>query len=150
MNIAKRKAMSLRKLVSACGLATLVSFASNPSMADQNQNHQPDGNSSFQLTCSQIEFAFIGQTPSVTAVCLKKDGSLNASKLTLSGISNNNGHLVQGTGLSTFQKSCGNIHLDIQRSSVDLVAFCRTISGQFKQTSLPLNISNKDGVLSSP
>jgi hypothetical protein len=104
--------------------------------------------STFPLTCSEIRFAFQGPNPTIQAVCLKMDGSPNASSLVLQGISNENGILKQGSGASTFQKSCGSIQLLVDGPDVILSAQCRTIAGSFNSTSLSLNnISNNNGNL---
>lgn len=104
--------------------------------------------SSFQYTCSNIGFAYVNNQAALQAVCLRADGTANPSTLILQGISNNNGNLVQGSGASSFQKSCGNIRINIDGANVTLVAFCRTMSGSENTTSLPLNnISNQNGTL---
>ncbi|MFZ3351489.1 MAG: CVNH domain-containing protein [Xanthobacteraceae bacterium] len=104
--------------------------------------------STFQNTCSEIRFAYSGNQATLNAVCLKADGAANATSLTLQGISNQNGKLVQGGGSSTFQQSCGNIAILVDGPYVTLSALCRTISGASNATSLSLdNISNMNGVL---
>lgn len=105
--------------------------------------------SSFQNTCSEIHFAYSGDAATLKAVCLRRNGSANSSTLTLQGISNQNGNLTQGSGASTFQQSCGNIHIVVNSSSaVTLTALCRTTGGASNATSLPLNnISNNNGNL---
>jgi len=102
----------------------------------------------FQNTCSEIRFAYSGNQATLNAVCLKADGTANATSLTLQGISNQNGKLVQGGGASTFQQSCGSISILVDGPYVTLSALCRTISGASNATSLSLdNISNMNGVL---
>jgi hypothetical protein len=104
--------------------------------------------STFQNTCSEIRFAYSGNQATLNAVCLKADGTANATSLTLQGISNQNGKLVQGGGSSTFQQSCGSIAILVDGPYVTLSALCRTISGASNATSLSLdNISNMNGVL---
>ncbi|HEX4952797.1 MAG TPA: CVNH domain-containing protein [Thermoanaerobaculia bacterium] len=105
--------------------------------------------STFQQSCSQIEFVYSSNQPVLQAVCLKADGTTNSTSLVLQGISNQNGTLVQGTGASSFQKSCGNIQIQVTSpTSVNLTAYCRTSSGSSNATSLPLNnIGNNNGVL---
>lgn len=104
--------------------------------------------STFQNTCSETRFAYSGNQATLNAVCLKADGTANATSLTLQGISNQNGKLVQGGGSSTFQQSCGNIAILVDGPYVTLSALCRTISGASNATSLSLdNISNMNGVL---
>ena len=66
---------------------------------------------SFQYTCSQIHFAYQGNQATLQAVCLRVDGTPNATSLVLMGISNQNGRLTQGSGPSTFHQSCGNIQI---------------------------------------
>lgn len=119
--------------VMAAGVAASPSFAS----------------SSFQNTCSQINFAYSGNSPTLTAVCLTADGTAKPASLTLQGISNQNGSLTQGSGASSFQQSCGNIQITANSSSaVTLSALCRTESGSSNPTSLPLNnIANNNGSL---
>jgi hypothetical protein len=124
-----------RILFPACLLVAAVS----PALAD----------STFPNTCSQIEFAYAGNDPTIKAVCLKADGTTNPTSLTIQGINNENGMLKQGTGPSTFQKSCGNIRVIANGTFVQLSAQCRATSGMSQPTSVPLNgISNNNGVLS--
>lgn len=106
----------------------------------------------YQDTCSNIAFAYSGNDASITAVCLKADGTPNATKLILKGISNQNGKLTQGTGASTFQKSCGNIQIIVGNGpNTTLSALCRASSGSSIATSLPLNgIANNNGNLVQP
>jgi uncharacterized protein YdeI (BOF family) len=106
--------------------------------------------SSFQGSCSNIAFAYQGSQPAVTATCVKADGSPNATSLVLQGISNQNGRLVQGSGTSSFQQSCGNIQIVVSPdgNSVSLSAICRTSSGSGNVSTLPLNgITNQNGTL---
>jgi hypothetical protein len=105
--------------------------------------------SNFQNTCSQINFAYSGNSPTLSAVCLRANGTANPTSLTLQGISNQNGSLVQASGASTFQQSCGNIQVVANNpNTVTLTALCRTSSGSSNQTNLPLNnISNNNGSL---
>ena len=106
--------------------------------------------SNFQQTCSNIAFAYSGGQPTITATCLTPSGSPNATSLVLQGISNQNGNLVQGSGASSFQQSCGNVQIVVvDANNVNLTAFCRTSSGGSNATSLALNgISNNGGKLS--
>jgi hypothetical protein len=121
----------LRSLL--CGSA-LLAAAMSPALA---QN-------SFQNTCSEFHFAYSGANPTLQAVCLKTDGAPNATSLTLQGIQNDNGILKQGTGPSAFQKSCGSIQILVDGPDVTLAALCKTVSGQYNSTSLPLNNINND------
>ena len=123
-----------RKLLFGCVLAATVS----PAFAE----------STFPYSCSEIRFAYTGSDATIKAVCLKQDGTPNATSLTLQGIGNENGMLKQGTGPSTFQKSCGNIQIIVNGPVVILSALCRTAAGSSNSTSLSLNnISNNDGNL---
>jgi hypothetical protein len=118
----------------------MAAFAASPALAA----------SSFQNTCSQIQFAYSGNNATIHAVCLRADGSANPTSLPLQGISNNNGNLVQGGGgPSSFQQSCGNIHIVVAGpNDVNLTALCRTVAGTSNNTSIPLNnISNQNGNL---
>src|SRR5579872_3518261 len=90
--------LTKRYLLAAC---LLVGLAATPAVAAN----------TFQNTCSQIQFAYSGNNAVMQAVCLRANGTPNATSLTLQGISNQNGKLVQGTGPSTFQQSCGNIQI---------------------------------------
>jgi hypothetical protein len=102
----------------------------------------------FQNTCSQIQFAYSGNNATIQAVCLRANGTANPTSLTLRGISNQNGKLVQGSGASTFHQSCGNIVIEVDGPFVTLTALCRTTSGASNSTSLSLdNISNNNGNL---
>lgn len=106
--------------------------------------------SSFQNTCSNIEFDYMNNVATLKAVCLRTNGTSNSTSLEIRGISNNNGKLMQGSGSSSFQQSCGNIQITAKdTSNVILSAFCRTTSGGSNQTSISLNgISNQNGNLS--
>ena len=128
--------MCIRYLLPACLLAGI---AATPALAAN----------TFQNTCSEIRFAYSGNNATLQAVCLRADGTANATSLTLQGISNQNGKLTQGTGPSTFQQSCGNILILINNSpNATLSALCRTTSGSSVATSLSLNnISNNNGTL---
>jgi len=106
--------------------------------------------SSFQNTCSNIKFTYVGNMATLKATCLKRNGTANQSTLAIKGIGNNNGNLVkESMGASTFQKSCGNIQITaVDPSTVNLSAFCRTMGGSSKKTSISLDgIENNDGSL---
>ncbi len=119
--------------------AILLALTAAPALADN----------SYQNTCSNIAFAYSGNDPAITAVCLKADGSPNATKLILQGISNQNGKLTQGSGASSFQKSCGNTQILVGNGpSTALSALCRNGAGASQPTSLSLNgIGNNNGNL---
>ncbi|MBS0245311.1 MAG: cyanovirin containing protein [Proteobacteria bacterium] len=124
---------------SACLAAALLALTAAPALADN----------SYQNTCSNIAFAYSGNDAALTAVCLRADGTPNATKLILQGISNQNGKLTQGSGPSSFQKSCGNIQILVSNGpNTTLSALCRTTSGSSSATSLSLNgIGNNNGNL---
>jgi len=124
---------------SACLAAALLALTAATALADN----------SYQNTCSNIAFAYSGNDAALTAVCLKADGTPNATKLILQGISNQNGKLTQGSGASSFQKSCGNIQILVGNGpNTTLSALCRTSNGGSNATSLSLNgISNNNGNL---
>jgi CVNH domain len=121
-----------------CIAAVLAAVAATPALAA----------SSFQLTCSNITFAYSRDEPAIDAMCLRENGTPNQTSLILKGIGNNNGNLTQSSGGSTFQQSCGNILIEVDIPGATLVAFCREVNGSFKRTTLPLNnISNNNGLL---
>lgn len=104
--------------------------------------------SGFQNTCSNISFAYDSGYATLKATCLRADGTAEQSSLALVGISNQNGILTVGQGVSTFQKSCGNIQINATLSSVTLTAICRNSSGYSVNASVPLNnIGNNNGML---
>ena len=119
--------------------AALLGLTAAPALADN----------SYQNTCSNIAFAYSGNDAALTAVCLRADGTPNATKLILQGISNQNGQLTQGSGASSFQKSCGNIQILVNNSpNTMLSALCRNTAGGSTATSLSLNgIGNNNGNL---
>ena len=125
-----------RILFSGCLLAAAMS----PAFAE----------STFPFTCSEIQFAYSGANATIKAMCLKQDGTPNATSLTLQGISNENGMLKGGgSGPATFQKSCGDIRILVNGPNVLLAALCRNTAGQSQASSLSLNgISNNNGNLS--
>lgn len=121
------------------GAVSLFALMASPALAA----------STFQNTCSNIAFAYKGNDAALTATCLRADGTPNATSLILKGITNQNGTLVQGSGASTFQQSCGNIQIQASGPNVTLTALCRTASGGSNAASLPLNgINNNNGTLS--
>ena len=130
------EALTNRYMLSACVLAVLLG---TPAFADN----------TYQNTCSEIRFAYSGKNATLQAVCLRADGTPNATSLVLQGISNQNGKLTQGSGPSTFQMSCGNIQILTDNGpNTTLSAVCRMTNGASLATALPLNnISNNNGNL---
>lgn len=105
--------------------------------------------SSFQNSCSNINFIYQGADAALGATCLRANGTPNASVILIGGISNQNGALTQGSGPSSFQQSCGNIQIQVQgEGQVLLTALCRTTGGTSQPSRIELqNISNENGVL---
>lgn len=105
--------------------------------------------STFQQTCSNYSFAYIGSDAGITATCLKSDGTPNETSVTIDGISNQDGHLTNSGGASSFQQSCGSIEISSHGpDAVVLYAACRMSNGQSLSTSIEIGgISNVDGVL---
>lgn len=106
--------------------------------------------STFQNTCSNIKFTYVSNMATLKATCLTRDGTANKTTLAIKGIGNKNGNLVmESMGASTFQKSCGNIQITaVDPKNVTLSAFCRTMGGNSKKTSISLDgIENNDGSL---
>lgn len=104
--------------------------------------------STFQNTCSNIAFGYQGSDAALNAVCLKKDGSPNASSLLIQGISNQNGKLTAGSGSSSFQQSCGDIQVMVDGPNVSISALCRKTDGSSVPSTIELQgVSNNDGKL---
>lgn len=120
-------------------LALAAMFAASPASAA----------STFPNTCSNTTFTWnAAALPVIQSYCLRANGQPNMTTLVLMGISNQNGHLTQGTGNSTFQMSCGSIQILANTPNVTLSAYCRTSSGSSDATSLSLNnIGNNNGNL---
>jgi len=129
----------MSKFVILAGAAAAILLSAGAASAD----------SSFPLTCSNIDFAYSASNQAtIKAMCLRANGTANATSLVLQGISNQNGILTQGSGASTFQQSCGTIRILTSGPIVTLSAYCRTSNGQGNSTSLSLNgISNNNGNL---
>jgi hypothetical protein len=124
-------------LVASVAAAAL--FAAQPAAA----------NSTFPYTCSNTSFQWSasGQA-TIASTCLMANGSPHATSLVIMGISNQNGHLTQGAGASTFQQSCGAIQILVNGPIVTLSAYCRASNGSSSPTSLSLNnIGNNNGNL---
>lgn len=105
--------------------------------------------STFQQTCSNYSFVYLGTEAGIKATCLKSDGTPNETQTTIDGIGNDDGHLVNSGGASTFQQSCGSIQIKPSGpNAVILHATCRMADGQSLSTSIEIGgISNNDGVL---
>ena len=105
--------------------------------------------STFQNSCSNIEFIYEGNAPAISASCLKTNGSVKHTTLVIEGITNRNGQLKPAPGASTFQQSCGNINVEVvDASTVNLTALCRRTDGKSVESEISLdNISNENGNL---
>jgi len=105
--------------------------------------------SSFQNSCSNFQFSYLGNDAGITATCLRANGEANQTSIVINGISNQNGFLTHDGAPSSFQQSCGNIGLLSDLRSVTLTANCRASNGEFIETSIEIEgISNQNGVLS--
>ncbi|WP_323768138.1 CVNH domain-containing protein [Antarctobacter sp.] len=109
------------------------------------------GASTFQNTCSNIAFQYGADgSAQIAAVCLKANGMPNQTSIAMPPIGNNNGMLEMGGNAATFQMSCGSITLEAEVDGVTLYANCRTSSGEFMETSIPVpGINNSDGTLTN-
>jgi hypothetical protein len=136
----------MSKLINLLGVAVTVA-ASTAAIAVASPASAASG---FQNTCSNISFGYnAASAATLNAMCLRADGSANGSSLVLTGIANQNGKLVQGSGASSFQKSCGNIQITANAGGATLSALCRGPGGSSSATSLPLNnVGNNNGNLS--
>ncbi|HWA89943.1 MAG TPA: hypothetical protein VG889_07900 [Rhizomicrobium sp.] len=106
--------------------------------------------SSFTESCSNFGFVYSGNSPAIEAMCLKPDGTPNATTMILTGIMNVKGVLTNlNSGVpSSFQSMCGSIEIFSDGPIVTLSAYCNNGSGGFNETSLQLNnINNQNGVL---
>lgn len=107
--------------------------------------------STFQNYCSEIQFIFKDNKPTLSAVCRNDDNKFNTSTLTLDGIDNVNGTLTASEGTSSFQNSCGDIEIMVDGPYVTLTANCFNDGGEVISTSFPLeNISSNNGQLKQP
>ena len=87
-------------------------------------------NSTFPYTCSNTSFEYSASGQATMAsTCLQANGMPHQTSLVLMGISNQNGHLTQGTGASTFQQSCVHRRRSPQPDSVVVQASAHRASG---------------------
>lgn len=109
------------------------------------------GPSTFQNSCSNTSFQYgANGGAEIHATCLRSDGSPNKTSIAMPAIANNNGKLEMSGDTASFQQSCGNIMLETNVDGVVLSANCRTGSGNFEETSIPIpGIGNADGTLSN-
>ena len=128
--------------LSVCISALVVAGASVPVHAQSA--------STFQKTCDNIRYGVDkAGTPIVQAACLKADGKTRVeSAAALRGFQNKEGRLTAGAGLSSFQKSCSDMKMEVRDGHVHLKANCKKSSGEPVPTSTILyDVSNNDGVL---
>ena len=126
----------------------------NPSPSP-NPNPSPSPNpgprlheSTFQRSCSAIHFALSNGNPAVQANCKRINGTSKTSTLVLRGISNEDGKLVQGSGVSSFHRSCTTIAISVVGQAVVLAAQCRPVNGAAVSAVLALDgIDNINGDL---
>ncbi len=129
----------MKKYLLTAAIAVAAAFAASPAAAS----------STFPYTCSNTSFQWSasGQA-TIASTCLQANGAPHATSLVLMGISNQNGHLTQGSGNSTFQQSCGSIAISTSGPVVTLSAYCRMSNGSSNSTSLSINnVGNNNGNL---
>src|ERR1035437_437658 len=104
--------------------------------------------STFQNSCSAIQFTLLDGKPALRAQCRRINQTVKTSTLVLRGISIENGQFVQGVGPSSFHQSCDSVVISTQGSIVLLSALCRMVNGAVVKAQLPLQeIENIDGNL---
>ena len=131
----------MRKLMLPAAFVFAVAAAS----AALAQTARPN---TYQNSCSNIGFVFVNDAPAMRATCRKNSKTYNTSTLILTGISNENATLTQGTGASTFQGTCGNIQILVDGPITTLSAICLNKAQSAQPASLSLNgISNENGNL---
>ena len=88
-------------------------------------------------------------TPIVQAGCQKADGKTRVeSAAALRGFHNMEGRLSAGAGVSSFQKTCVGMKMEVRDGNVHLNANCRKTSGESVPTSTILyDVHNMDGQL---
>lgn len=100
------------------------------------------GASSFADSCTNISI----NNGKLLATCKTKNGSNQNTSLTIQGVYNNNGQLVQGdiSKASTFNQTCTDVSID----GDELSAYCRQHNGESRRSAVRLGgIHNNDGKL---
>jgi hypothetical protein len=101
------------------------------------------GGATFQRSCSDIRM----EGNELIASCRTSNGSIRGTSITLKGIENQDGNLVDTGNRSdnaSFHRSCTNISVN----GDVLSASCLTINGATNNTSIELNdVANLDGYL---
>lgn len=98
--------------------------------------------STFATSCT--DFSINGAQ--LSATCDKKDGTNQRTSITIQGVHNKNGQLVQGNigEASTFNRTCTDFGINGSQISAN----CRTSSGDYRHSSVTLlGINNNDGQL---
>ncbi|MEG4986423.1 CVNH domain-containing protein [Microcoleus sp. BR0-C5] len=98
--------------------------------------------STFATSCT--DFSINGAQ--LSATCEKKNGTNQRTSITIQGVHNKNGQLVQGNigEASTFNRTC----TDFGINGAQISANCRTSSGDSRHSSVTLlGINNNDGKL---
>ena len=115
-------------------------FALSICIFQQSANAQ--GASTFATSCTDISI----NVAQLSATCNKKDGTNQRTSITIKGVHNQNGQLVQGntSEASTFNQTC----TDMSINGDQLSASCGTPSGGNQRSSVRLlGIHNNDGNL---
>jgi hypothetical protein len=116
-------------------------FALSISIFQQPTNAQ--GASTFATSCTDISI----NGAQLSATCNKDNGTNQRRSITIKGVHNQNGQLVQGNleEESTFNRTCTDISINGDKLS----ASCRTSNGGNQHSSVTLlGIHNKNGNLS--
>ena len=81
------------------------------------------------------------------ASCLKADGKTRVNTAAaLRGFENKEGRLSAGPGLSSFQKTCKDMNVEVKGEHVHLTAMCKKTSGEWVPTStIVYDVENIDG-----
>lgn len=104
--------------------------------------------STFQKSCNNIKYGTDKEgTPIVMASCLKVDGKTRVNTAAaLRGFQNKEGSLTPAPGVSSFQKTCKDMKVEVKGDQVLLIATCKKTSGEWAGTStFVYDIENIDG-----
>jgi hypothetical protein len=126
------------KKLTTCFLAAIPSFV----VCLGGVSAASDAPSSYQLTCSNISLS--GNV--LSAVCRRRNQTLNRTSIVLRGIENIDGTLrvINPGGIASFQLTCRNTSVN----GSQLSGSCRKINQTYVNTSTNINgIENINGVL---